>query len=252
MSNEYILQMKQVVKQFPGVLALDKVDLNVKPAEVMAIIGENGAGKSTLMKIISGAFTADTGEVVLNGETIPSSMKPKDRHDVGIAIIYQELNYLDEMTISENLFMGRTLSKGKGPFKVVDYKRMFRESEKLLKEFNMDYNPRTLMKNLTVAGTVNTETGQGVFSAAVTSGRWEDCILATNNNGNQTLAAWETPEAAMWLGGVVYNPGQYGEYLIPLAISILAGENPDKVTTMEHDFLTMDDIDAVKAEMGVE
>ena len=149
MSNEYILQMKQVVKQFPGVLALDKVDLDVKPAEVMAIIGENGAGKSTLMKIISGAFTADTGEVVLDGEVIPSSMKPKDRHDVGIAIIYQELNYLDEMTISENLFMGRTLTKT--PFKFVDYKRMFRESEKLLREFNMDYNPRTLMKTLTVA-----------------------------------------------------------------------------------------------------
>ena len=100
-------------------------------------------------------------------------------------------------------------------------------------------------------GTVNTETGQGVFSAAVTSGRWEDCMLATNNNGNQTLAAWDTPEAAMWLGGVVYNPGQYGEYLVPLAISILAGENPDKVTTMDHDFLTIDDIEAVKEEMGV-
>ncbi len=91
MSNEYILQMKEVVKQFPGVLALDKVDLNVKPAEVMAIIGENGAGKSTLMKIISGAFTADTGQVVLEGQIIPSSMKPKDRLDIGIAIIYQEL-----------------------------------------------------------------------------------------------------------------------------------------------------------------
>ena len=103
-----------------------------------------------------------------------------------------------------------------------------------------------------VLGTVNTETGQGVFSAAVTSGRWEDCLLATNNNGNQTLAAWETPEAAMWLGGVVYNPGSYGEYLIPLTIAIMAGDNPDKITTMEHDFLTMAEIDAVKAEMGVE
>jgi ribose transport system substrate-binding protein len=101
-------------------------------------------------------------------------------------------------------------------------------------------------------GTVNTETGQGVFSAAVTSNRWEDCMLATNNNGNQTLAAWDTPQAAMWLGGVVYNPGQYGEYLVPLAISIMAGENPPKVTTMDHAFLTIDDLAAVKAEMGVE
>jgi len=100
-------------------------------------------------------------------------------------------------------------------------------------------------------GTVNTETGQGVFSAAVTADRWEDCLLATNNNGNQTLAAWETPEAAMWLGGVVYNPGQYGEYIVPLVIKIMAGENPPKVSTMVHAFLTIDDIDAVKEEMGV-
>lgn len=100
-------------------------------------------------------------------------------------------------------------------------------------------------------GTVNTETGQGVFSAAVTSDRWEDCLLATNNNGNQTLAAWESPQAAMWLGGVAYLPGQYGEYLVPLAVAIMNGENPPKVTTMDHIFLTIDDIDAVKEEMGV-
>jgi ribose transport system substrate-binding protein len=101
-------------------------------------------------------------------------------------------------------------------------------------------------------GTVSVETGQGVFSAAVASGRWQDCMLATHYNGHQTLAAWETPEAAMWLGGVANNPGSYGEYIVPLAIAIMAGDNPAKVTTMDHEFLTIVDIDAVKAEMGVE
>ena len=101
-------------------------------------------------------------------------------------------------------------------------------------------------------GTVNTESGQGVFSAVVTAGRTDDVMLATNNNGNQTLAAWETPDAKVWLGGVVYNPGKYGEYLVPLVISIMAGENPPKVSTMEHEFLTIEEIDAVKEEMGVE
>ncbi|MDX1358833.1 MAG: ATP-binding cassette domain-containing protein, partial [Clostridia bacterium] len=81
MNQEFILEMKNIVKQFPGVLALDDVDFCVKPGEVMAVIGENGAGKSTMMKIISGAFTADRGEVVLNGEIIPKTMKPKDRLD---------------------------------------------------------------------------------------------------------------------------------------------------------------------------
>lgn len=149
MSNEYILQMKEVVKQFPGVLALDQVNLSVKPGELMAIIGENGAGKSTLMKIISGALTANCGEVVLDGEVVPPSMKPKDRMDIGIAIIYQELNYLNEMTIAENLFMGRTLVKG--PLNIVDYKRMYRQAEELMKSFGMDYSSRTLMKDLSVA-----------------------------------------------------------------------------------------------------
>ncbi len=65
------------------------------------------------------------------------------------------------------------------------------------------------------------------------------------------LAAWETPEGAMWLGGVVYKPGQYGEYIVPLIESLLAGENPDKMTTMDHAFLTIDEVEAVKEEMGV-
>jgi ABC-type sugar transport system ATPase subunit len=149
MSQEYILEMKNIVKQFPGVLALDDVDLNVKPGEIMAIIGENGAGKSTMMKIISGAFTADSGQVVLDGKIIPNSMKPKDRLDIGVATIYQELNYLNDMSIAENLFLGRTQTKGF--LRIVDYKKMKKESEKLLKSFNMDYNPMTMMNDLSVA-----------------------------------------------------------------------------------------------------
>ena len=76
-------------------------------------------------------------------------------------------------------------------------------------------------------------------------------MLATNNNGNQTLAAWESPDAQVWLGGSAYYPGKYGEYIVPLALSILRGEDPPKVTTMEHEFLTIDDIAKVQEEMGV-
>ena len=99
-------------------------------------------------------------------------------------------------------------------------------------------------------GTVNTETGQGVFSATVTSARQDNVILATNNNGNQTLSAWESPDAKVWLGGSAYFPGKYGEYIVPLALDILAGKNPPKITTMDHEFLTIADIAAVKEEMG--
>lgn len=149
MSDGYILQMKSIVKQYPGVLALDEVDLKAKAGEVLAVIGENGAGKSTLMKILSGAVRMDSGEIILNGEIIPPDSIPKERMDSGIAIIYQELNYLEEMTIAENLFIGAVPVKG--VMKRVDYQKMKKESEELLHSFSLDYDPFTLAKDLSVA-----------------------------------------------------------------------------------------------------
>jgi len=96
-------------------------------------------------------------------------------------------------------------------------------------------------------GTVNTETGQGVFSAVQAANRDKDILLATNNNGKQTLAAWELGDNC-WLGGSAYYPTQYGDYIIPLALDILAGKNPDKMQTMKHKFLTRENIDEVIAE----
>ena len=99
-------------------------------------------------------------------------------------------------------------------------------------------------------GTVNTETGQGVFSAVQSAGRDSDVLLATNNNGMQTLAAWELGDNC-WLGGSAYYPTKYGDYIVPLCLDILAGKNPAKIQTMEHEFLTRKDIDTVKEENGV-
>ncbi|MDC7124754.1 MAG: ATP-binding cassette domain-containing protein, partial [Spirochaetales bacterium] len=149
MSNGYILQMKKVVKQFPGVLALNNVDLEVSKGEVLALIGENGAGKSTLMKVLSGALQLDGGEIILDGHLVPPDTIPKARIDLGIAIIYQELNYLNEMTIAENLFIGRVPLKG--VFRQVDYKEMANTARKLLSSFNLEYDPFTKVKKLNVA-----------------------------------------------------------------------------------------------------
>jgi ABC-type sugar transport system ATPase subunit len=149
MSDSPILQMKKIVKQYPGVLALDKVDLETKTGEVLAVIGENGAGKSTLMKVLSGAVLMDSGEIILNGKTMPADSIPKERMDEGIAVIYQELNYLNEMTIAENLFIGKVPLKGF--LKQVDYEKMRIGARELLVSFNMDYHPDTIVKDLTVA-----------------------------------------------------------------------------------------------------
>lgn len=149
MNNENILQMKRVVKQFPGVLALDHADLEVMKGEVLAVIGENGAGKSTMMKIISGAYRLDAGEVLLDGELVPVMSTPRERMDAGIAIIYQELTYLNEMTIAENFFMGRIPLKGF--LKQVDYQEMRKVANELLFTFKLDYDPDILIKYLSVA-----------------------------------------------------------------------------------------------------
>ena len=149
MGSEYRLQMKGITKQFPGVLALDNVDLEVKEGEVLAVIGENGAGKSTMMKILSGALVNDHGEIYLDGELVPPEKNARERLDLGIAIIYQELNYLDEMTIAENLFMGELPVKGF--LKTVDFKKLRQRAQELLDKFGLPYDPFTKVGRLTVA-----------------------------------------------------------------------------------------------------
>lgn len=108
MGEEYILQMKNISKIFPGVKALDHVNLNLKKQSVHALVGENGAGKSTLMKILSGVYNPDEGELIVNGESV-TIKTPKDSLKYGISMIYQELSPVPEMTIAENLFLGLSL-----------------------------------------------------------------------------------------------------------------------------------------------
>jgi len=145
----YSLQVKNVVKRFPGVLALDGVDLEIRPGEILGVIGENGAGKSTLMKILAGAHLMDSGEILLDGTPIPPESNPKERMDLGLGIIYQELNYLNEMSIAENFFMGRVPLKG--PLRRVDHPAMIKASRDLLATCGLDHDPLTLVKTLSVA-----------------------------------------------------------------------------------------------------
>ena len=116
---EYVLEMRDIVKVFPGVRALDGVKLQVRPGKVHVICGENGAGKSTLMKIINGTYVADEGEMFYKGEKIgPHTVQ--DTLKMGIAMIYQELNPVLEMTIAENIWLGREPRKGR----FVDFGKM--------------------------------------------------------------------------------------------------------------------------------
>ena len=144
---EYVLEMKDISKTFPGVKALDRVQLQVKPGEVHALMGENGAGKSTLMKILMGIYTKDDGgEILFDGKPYHVS-NPKEAMDTGVAMIHQELNPILDMTVYENIFVGRELRKNG----LVDKKAMIEESKKLIQDCGLHVSPTDTLRNLTVA-----------------------------------------------------------------------------------------------------
>jgi ABC-type sugar transport system, ATPase component len=144
--DEYILEMKNITKEFPGVKALDNVTFRVRKGEVHALCGENGAGKSTLMKVLSGVYPSGTytGEIVLKGETQRYS-GIKDSERAGIAIIYQELALVKQMSICENIFLGNEKVKRNG---LIDWDKSYAETHNVLKEVRLDINPNTKVLQL--------------------------------------------------------------------------------------------------------
>ncbi len=144
---EYILDMQNISKTFPGVKALDNVQLQVRPGEVHALMGENGAGKSTLMKILMGIYTMDEGgSITFNGQPYKVH-NPKEAMDTGIAMIHQELNPILDMTVYENIFVGREIRKNG----LVDKKAEIEEAKKLIAECGLHVSPTEILRHLTVA-----------------------------------------------------------------------------------------------------
>lgn len=150
-SMEYVLELKNIYKSFPGVKVLEDVTLQVRPGEVHALMGENGAGKSTLMKILMGIYKADQGSIFLEGKET-AMHGPKDAMSKGISMIHQELNTVLDMEVAENVFVGRELlKKGMEKLKIVDIARMREETGRYFREINIDIDPRAKMRTLSVA-----------------------------------------------------------------------------------------------------
>lgn len=145
--EQYVLEMRGIVKVFPGVRALDGVNLQVRPGKVHVICGENGAGKSTLMKVINGTHPADEGEMFFEGSPV-GAHTIQDTMKMGIAMIYQELNPVMEMTIAENLYLGREPKNG--PF--VNFAKMYQDAQSLLERLNIPYDAHQKMRELSIAG----------------------------------------------------------------------------------------------------
>jgi inositol transport system ATP-binding protein len=162
MSAPKLLDVRDVCKQFPGVKALDGVDLQVGRGEVHALLGENGAGKSTLLKILSGALRADRGEATLDGVLLKPSDTPRERQRSGLVTIYQEFNLLPFMSIAENLYLGRE-PKRRG---FIDWAAMYGNSRTLLASLGLNVDPRREVRHLSVAHQQMVEIGRAVAQKA--------------------------------------------------------------------------------------
>lgn len=133
MNDKVLLEMKQIDKVFPGVHALDHVDFRVRAGEIHALMGENGAGKSTLMKILTGLYTRDSGEIIFDGESVSFS-SPLESQKGGISTIYQEINLIPYLSVAENIFIGREPMNRTG----IDWKSMQTKASQLLKEMGIE------------------------------------------------------------------------------------------------------------------
>ena len=144
--GETILRMHGIQKFFPGVHALNNAQLEVRAGEVLALVGENGAGKSTLMKILTGVYTKDEGTIEYFGQPI-EIRSPKDAQDHGISIVHQELNLMQELTVAENIFIGREPSSGL----FLNQAKQNKMTQELLDSLHLSISPTTVVKRLTVA-----------------------------------------------------------------------------------------------------
>src|SRR5512144_2382062 len=142
-----ILEMRNIVKEFPGVRALDNVSFQVAEGEIHCLVGENGAGKSTLMKVLSGVYPHGTyaGDILFNGNVQKFSSISDSEH-VGIAIIYQELALVPEMTVYENIFLGNELKKGM----IVDWNETVKRAGEMLRKVRLNINPAAKVMELGV------------------------------------------------------------------------------------------------------
>ena len=145
--HDYILEMNQITKEFPGVIALDQVDIKVKRGEIHALCGENGAGKSTLMKILSGVYPHGTylGEIFFNAEKCEFH-SIKQSESKGIGIIHQELALIKSLSIAENIFIGNEIAK----YGIIDWDETYKLTKDVLKKVGLNENPATLIKDLSV------------------------------------------------------------------------------------------------------
>ncbi|MCL5987207.1 MAG: sugar ABC transporter ATP-binding protein [Actinobacteria bacterium] len=161
--NNVVLEMKSITKAFPGVLALNSVDIDLRGGEVLGILGENGAGKSTLIKILAGVYQMDSGEIIMEGRHI-TFKNPQDANNAGIRVIYQELNTLEALTIAENIFLGEL--NNDTILRTVNWRELNKMASEVLAMLDVDLSPKTVMEDLTIAEKQVVEIAKAIWKEA--------------------------------------------------------------------------------------
>ena len=160
--SEYRLEMRDVSKSFPGVKALDKAQLKLRPGTVHALMGENGAGKSTLMKCMFGIYKMDEGEIIYEGQKV-AIHDPLQALKLGIAMVHQELQPIPERSVAENIYVGRyPLKRLLGFIPLVDHEAMYENTRRLLQKVRMDFDPKQKLGSLSVSQMQSVEIAKAV------------------------------------------------------------------------------------------
>lgn len=146
MEHKNILEFQGINKSFVGVKVLQDISFGIKKGEIHALLGENGAGKSTLMKILSGAYSKDSGQITWEGKVVDIK-NTVDSERLGIAIIYQELNLIPELTVAENIYLNRQPRK----YGLVSWEKLYKDAENAIKQINVELNPKAVVSSLSVA-----------------------------------------------------------------------------------------------------
>ena len=146
MKNDYILNIKGVTKEFPGVKALDSVSIQVERGTIHGLVGENGAGKSTLIKVLAGIYQPNEGEIILDGE-VQHFNAPVEAKKAGISVVHQEIKLAETLSVAENMFLGNPIMKGK----IVDWQGMRTRAKEIVDELGMDINVNERVSDLSVA-----------------------------------------------------------------------------------------------------
>src|SRR5688572_16708236 len=182
-----VLEMRGIRKAFPGVVALDGVDLTLNAGEVHMLLGENGAGKSTLMKILSGAYRKDAGSIRLQGREV-DIQSPRDALALGIRLIYQELNLVPHLSVAENIFLGRAPTRWAG---VIDWRRLQDDAARLLGDLGMDIAPTTPVHRLSLAERQMVEIAKALSFVGA------DLKVGPSDHGSAAILVMDEPTSAL-------------------------------------------------------